>query len=303
MRSTFKTAAIAAISSGVLAGAIFASAQTAVMPSTVSSFCFTTNMKLGTTNAEVMKLQQVLNAKGFTVSTTGSGSVGMESNYFGAKTSSAVKKFQAANAVPATGNVFTLTRAALNADCNGTGVVTPTPTPTPTPVVSGPVSVALTATQPNNVIVAGSARAKLADFVFSGNGTLTNVKLMRNGVSDNSTLVNVYLYDAATGVRLTDSASALTDGTINFNNSYGLFTVAGSRTISVLADIASGVSGQSAGVSVISFTTIGNPTAVVSGVNGPSLPIGKADLATAYFSNTTSPAATTINAGSIGTTV
>ena len=292
MNSKFKTAAIAAITSGVLAGAMFASAQTTM---STGSYCFTQNMKLGTTNSEVLTLQQTLNAKGFTVSTTGVGSMGMETNYFGAKTQAAVKKFQAANGVINTGNVFSLTRAALNVNCAGS-VVNPT-TPTSTPVVSGPVSVSLAASQPNNVLVAGSVNGTVTNLNFVGNGTVTNVKLQRLGVSNNDTISNVYLYDTLTGARLTDAASVLTDGTVNFTSGYGIFTVAGSRAITVKVDIASaGTSGQSVGFAVTGYTTLGNPTAVVTGVNGPALPIGSATIATASLVSTTSVAAS-IDAG------
>lgn len=292
----FKKVAFATISTGLLAGAVFASAQTAP---TASCFNFTENMKLGSKSSQVLELQKTLNARGFTISTTGVGSTGMETNYFGAKTKAAAVKFQAANNIIQTGNVFALTRAALNVNCTtnpGTGTGTGTTT------TSGSVTVALAAAQPNNVLVAGSARAKIADLVFSGNGTVVGVKLSRAGVSDNNTLTNVYLYDAATGARLTDAASILTDGTVNFNNAYGMFTVAGSKTVSVMADIAASTSGQSVGVSLTGYTVSGASAAMVSGVNGPVLPIGSATLATANF-GTVTPANTSINAGTTGATV
>ncbi|MEN9389866.1 MAG: trimeric autotransporter adhesin [Candidatus Parcubacteria bacterium] len=290
MNFKLKTAAAAAISAGVLAGAIFASAQT------TACFQFTQNMKLGSSGAQVLELQKTLNAKGFTVSTTGVGSAGMETSYFGAKTKAAAIKYQAANGIIQTGNVFALTRAALNANC------TPTPGNNPPTTTSGSVTVALASVQPSNVVVSGAARAKLADLVFSGNGTVVSVKLMRTGVSNNTTLANVYLYDAATGVRLTDAASVLTDGTVTFNNAAGIFSVSGPKTISVLADIAPLVSGQSVGVNLIGYTVTGSAAAVVSGVNGPVLPVGSADLATAYFGSL-SPTTTSMNAGTTGATV
>jgi peptidoglycan hydrolase-like protein with peptidoglycan-binding domain len=290
MNFRLKTAAVAAISAGVLAAATFATAQT------TTCFQFTQNMKLGSSGAQVLELQKALNAKGFTIASTGVGSVGMETTYFGAKTKAAVIKYQAANNIINTGNVYALTRAALNANCTPSGNTGNTNTNT------GSLSVALASVQPSNVLVAGSARAKVADLVFSGNGSVVSVKLMRTGVSNNTTLSNVYLYDAATGVRLTDAASVLTDGTVTFNNAAGIFSVSGSKTVSVLADIASSVSGQSVGVNLIGYTVSGSAAAVVSGVNGPVLPVGTADLATAYF-GTTTPSVTSMNAGTTGATI
>ncbi|MDQ1281785.1 MAG: hypothetical protein QG630_136 [Patescibacteria group bacterium] len=291
MNFKLKTAVITAISMGAL---VVASAQT-----TPSCFQFTQNMKLGSSGAQVLQLQKSLNSMGFTIATAGVGSAGMETSYFGGLTKQAVMKYQAANGVINTGNVFGLTRAALNASCApGTG--TGNGNGNGTGSTSGPLSVSLSSMQPNTVLVSGSARAKLADLTFSGSGSVVSVKLMRTGVSNNSTLSNVYLYDAATGARLTDAASVLTDGTITFNSSMGIFSAP--RTVSVLADIAGSTSGQSVGVSLIGYTAYGSAAAIVSGVNGPNLSISSATLASASFGSVT-PSNTSINAGSSGSTV
>ena len=287
MNFKLKTAAIVAISMGAL---VVASAQT-------SNFQFTQNLKLGSTGAQVMQLQKTLNSTGYTVATAGVGSAGMETSYFGAATKRAVIKFQTANGIINTGNVFALTRAALNA-----GSVVVPPTGTTTPSTSGSLSVSLSASQPSTILVSGSARAKLADLVFSGNGSVVSVKLMRTGVSNNDTLTNVYLYDTATGVRLTDAASVLTDGTVTFNSASGIFMVSGSKTVSVMADVASSTGGQSVGVSVIGYTVYGSAAAMVSGVNGPVQTISQASLASGDF-GTVTPSATSINAGSSGSTI
>lgn len=295
MNFKFKTAAVAAISVGAI---VLASAQT----TSTSCFQFTQNMKLGSSGAQVLELQKSLNSMGFTVATTGAGSMGNESTYFGMLTKNAAIKYQTSVNLPAYGNVFAMTRAILNA-CGTGGTTGGTGTGTGTGTVnSGPVSVSLSSMQPSNVIVSGSARAKLADLVFSGNGSVVSVKLMRTGVSNNNTLTNVYLYDSSTGMRLTDAASVLTDGTVTFNSASGLFMVGGSKTVSVLADVASSTSGQTVGFSVIGYTVTGSAAAVVSGVNGPVLPIAAADLATAYFGSVT-PTTTNMNAGTTGGTV
>ncbi|MFO0743469.1 MAG: peptidoglycan-binding protein [Candidatus Paceibacterota bacterium] len=285
MNLKLKKVAIATISAGFVAGAVMASAQSAS-----TCFQFTQNMKLGSSGAQVLQLQKTLNAAGYTISTSGVGSAGMETTYFGAKTKAAVIKYQAANNIIQTGNVFALTRAALNANCTATTPTTPGNTTT-----SGAVSVALASVQPNNVLVAGSVNAALANLSFNGNGTVSSVKLQRLGVSNSDTLTNVYLYDTASGARLTDGASVLTDGTVSFNNGYGLFTVSGSKGITVRADIATSsngysTSGQSVGFALVGYTTVGNPAAVVSGVNGPALPIGSASVVSANITATSSVA-------------
>ncbi|PIW52719.1 MAG: hypothetical protein COW17_06630, partial [Sulfurimonas sp. CG12_big_fil_rev_8_21_14_0_65_36_1453] len=57
---------------------------------TTANAAITSTLKQGMSNSQVMELQQNLNGAGFTVSTTGAGSVGMETSYFGIKTKTAV---------------------------------------------------------------------------------------------------------------------------------------------------------------------------------------------------------------------
>ena len=66
-----------------------------------SAYTHMGTLKMGSTGSQVMELQKALNAKGFVVSSTGLGSAGNESTYFGAKTKAAVMAFQTAN--PSTG--------------------------------------------------------------------------------------------------------------------------------------------------------------------------------------------------------
>ena len=290
-----------------LAGIASASAALNV-PTQSCSYVFNKNTKLGSMDSEVMNLQKVLNAYPQTmISSTGAGSPGMETNYFGAKTKAAVIKFQELHkadvltpigATTGTGNVFSLTRAVLNQVCVGGSTTTSTTTPT----TSGSVTVSLAAVQPTNVLVAGQATAKIADVVFSGNGTVNTVKFMRTGISNNATLKNVYLYDGMT--RVAGPASATTDGSITFNSVSGLFTVAGTRTLSVRSDIETGTSGQSVGVALVSYTVAGSSAASLSLV-GNNLPIASVSLLTADFpsGNTSSPAAASVNAGVSGQTV
>jgi hypothetical protein len=157
----------------------------------------------------------------------------------------------------------------------------------------------LTAGQPNQVIVAGQAAAKLADFTFTGNGNVNMVKLMRTGISNNNTLSSVYLYDGAT--RLTDSASVLTDGSVTFNNLSGLFSVNGSRTITVRGDVTLGTSGQSVGTTLAGYTVAGSAASMVNLV-GNNQPVAQVTLATVALTGA-NVAAASINAGQVNTNV
>src|SRR5690349_15661057 len=65
----------------------------------VSGFVFTRDLTVGSTGQDVQMLQKFLNSKGFVIATTGAGSPGQESTYFGALTKSALAAYQAAKGI------------------------------------------------------------------------------------------------------------------------------------------------------------------------------------------------------------
>jgi len=111
----------------------------------VCPFTWTRDLNMGSTGADVMKLQQFLNANADTrVSASGVGSVGAETEYYGPATAAAVSKFQVmyrAEILTPLGlvNPSTFfgpsTRAKANAVCAVAPVEPVQPTePTPTPI-------------------------------------------------------------------------------------------------------------------------------------------------------------------------
>ena len=163
---------------------------------------------------------------------------------------------------------------------------------------SGPLSVSVSTDTPaSGYIIGGQATADLAHFVFSGSGTLNSVTLQRTGISDQNTLSNVYLYNGNT--RLTDGYSFNSTGSITMNN-LGIM-VNGSMVISVKADVATGSSASTLGITLTSFT---NGTTVVSAnVSGNQMYYGTGSLATTYLGTQTVTGSPTVNTGTTQFTV
>ncbi len=259
-------------------------------------YTFTRNHALGNSGGEVMWIQKFLNNHGAQVSATGAGSLGNESSYFGAKTKAAVAAFQAANGVsPAVGFWGPLTRAKANQLCAGAPVG---PGPVTPPITGNGLKVALAADNPTYAaLVQGQAIAELMKLTFSNPTaspiTVTNLAFKRIGVSSDSTLANVYLFNGAT--RITDSAG-VSNTLFNYNAPTGLFTVpAGSSvTISVRSDIAGSTNGQQVGVQLLSVSASGLlDSSVVLPITGSALLVSSATLATVDFADSTTPATNT----------
>ena len=116
-----------------------------------SAFNFTRDLTIGSTGEDVRALQRFLNARGFTVATTGAGSPGNESTRFGPRTQAALARFQTDNNIsPARGFFGPITRGTIMELTASTpishipiilpcapgfvGTLCIAPTPTPTPV-------------------------------------------------------------------------------------------------------------------------------------------------------------------------
>lgn len=307
-----------------------------------AGFQFNTNLKQTSTGNDVKYLQILLNSDAATkVATTGAGSPGNETTYFGPATKAAVIKFQQKYAsevlapyglTAGTGYFGVSSRTKANAILAGGGPVTTCPTeavacvtggynwvngacscqstcPTTavpcvtagynwvngvcscsgtTPPVVGGFSVALATTNPAaGTLIADQSAANLLEVLLT-NGTSSEVKvtaieLTRLGVSSDSTLSNIYLFEGAT--RLTD-ASVLSSKKVTFSNSNGVIVIPAnsSKTISVKSDILTGTAGQTVGISVsgvTASTTLGSTLPVNGNIHTIA---AAANLATLAFS-------------------
>ncbi len=190
-----------------------------------------------------------------------------------------------ANVVPANAADKAMTQTGVMA-ARMSGQLSPSWTTTPsTPgVVSGSVSASLSSNNPvSSTLVVNQGLANIAEFTFSGTGTVTGVALKRIGVSADTTLNNVYLFEGAT--RLTDGASVSSGSVVNFSNASGLFTVNGTKTISVKATMA-GTSGETVGLQLTSFT-VANGTPATVAISGNLHTMATATLAGFSFAAAT----------------
>ncbi len=274
-------------------GALVASAQTA------GCYQFTTLLKVGTTSEAVRQLQMVLNKNPQTalaVAAGANGSAGHETTYFGPATAAAVVKWQTANGIaPTAPQIGPMSRAKLNASC---GVVTTTPTPT-TPTQTGPVTAMLATDNPaSGTVILGQATADLMHVALTGSGTVTGMTFQRTGLSLNTDLTNVYLYQGAT--RITDAASVNSTGVISFTGMN--LMVNGSATISVRADIDGSASGSDVGVSLTGITTTSGTNTVTIAGNRMYIATGSGLLGTASVTMATA-STVNVNAGTLNYTV
>lgn len=249
-------------------------------------YTFTRSHQMGDTGGEVMWIQKFLNSHGAVISASGAGSVGNESTYFGAKTKAALAKWQAANGVsPAAGFWGPVTRAKVATVCAGA-----TPGVPGTPVTGNGLKVMLAADSPNNKsLVDGQAIGELAKFTFQNPTgseiSVTNLGFKRIGVSNDSTLTAVYLYNGA--VRITDSAG-LSNTMFNFNDANGIFKVpaGGTVTITVRANV-DGTSGEQIGVQLLSVAASSAlDSSVVLPISGGLQTLSSATLGTVAFTYT-----------------
>jgi hypothetical protein len=161
-------------------------------------------------------------------------------------------------------------------------------------VVNGSVSAMLSSDTPAagtlvsnglNATAAGQVGADIAHFTFSGSGTVTQVVVNRIGVSADTSVNNVYLYQGNN--RITDAGS-FSNGKVTFSNASGLFTVSGSMEIGVRIDVGNGtISGQTLGAQLASYT-VANGSPETTSISGNLFNIASvSNLATVQLSGTT----------------
>ncbi len=215
----------------------------------------------------------LVNQSGTVYLITPTGKMGIPSesvfNSWGYSFAKVVPSNAADNAVPMSSGImpaFTMGRLSPYDGVTGT-------TPLPS---TGNVSVSAASDMPAaNAVITNQAAADLAHFNFMGNGSVTAVTLKRVGISADSSLSNVYLYDG--NVRITDAVPVSGGSQVTFVDNAGLFTVNGSKNISVRADLAA-TAGETLGVQLVSAMT-GSTAVAGTPVSGNLMTVAAATLA------------------------
>ena len=248
--------------------------------SSVCPYTWSTNLNIGSTGTDVQMLQRFLNDNGFTIASSGAGSPGNETTYYGSLTAAALGQYQAANegsiltpiGLSAAGVPFPFgpaTRSHVNANCTSSGSSSGGGSSTPGPVGTG-LSVAA-ASQPQNALAPqGATRVPFTRITLTagtdGDVQVNGITVQRVGLGSNASFGGVILVDQ-------DGNQLGTAKTFNSNDQAtigGTFTIPSgqSRTFLVAGNMAASLAAQAGEAPAISVVAV-NTSAAVSG----SLPI------------------------------
>ncbi|MFA6272975.1 MAG: peptidoglycan-binding domain-containing protein [Candidatus Paceibacterota bacterium] len=169
-------------------------------------YTFTRNLTLGSTSVDVLNLQKVLNADGVNIATSGAGSPGYETSYFGPITKAGVVRFQNKYAseilapvglINGTGYVGPSTLAKLNS--MGSVVVVPPGTNPPPASVGTGLTVTAAAQPPAMLFPLSAARVPFTKVSFTagldGAVTINSLVVERGGPSQDSDISSIVLLD------------------------------------------------------------------------------------------------------------
>ena len=241
---------------------------------TTTGFTFTLNHSQGDSGGEVMEIQKFLNAQGNLVATTGAGSPGNETSFFGARTHAAVVAWQNANSAAVlapvgltAGTGFWGPSSRAHANSLGGVVVNPPTTP---PATGTGVTVSAAA-QPSNALAPQAAtRVPFTKFTVTNNSaaaqTVNNVTVKRTGLAQNAAFDGVVLLDQ-NGRQLGNSRVINSDDTVTVGEAVTI-QPGQSITFTVAANMKSSLTAYAGEVATFSVISV-NTSATVAG----SLPI------------------------------
>ena len=290
--------------------AVALAANVASAATTPCPFTWNTNLKVGSSGNDVLYLQQFLNADTATmIASSGVGSPGNESTFFGAKTKAAVVKFQekyfneilGPNGLSkGTGTVGVSTRATLNALCGGIHVSASSPIPSSSSSLAQaaaaasavPALTVSAADQPPPTLAVQSALyVPFTRFTLTAGAedvTVNSVTVERTGPSKNSAFDDLDILGDDGSVISTAYLHA--DSRTTFMDSF-VIPAGTSQTFTIVGDMNADLSDDAGEVAVIQINAI-DASVPVSGtlpIRGTpqsmnaTLPIGSASATLSYL--------------------
>ncbi|MFZ2949866.1 MAG: peptidoglycan-binding protein, partial [Desulfuromonadaceae bacterium] len=290
LRNNFAIAIVGLV--GIALVAMFVGVAFATVAN-ADTYNFARSLTVGSRGADVMQLQQMLNMSADTqIASSGAGSPGNETSYFGGLTRVAVGKWQAKMGISPTAGYFgPLSRAKANGTVTTT-TTTPGTTPSTIPATGGSLSVAAAVQPANGLFVQSAARAPFTKVTFtagSNDVTVSGITVERVGAAVDSVIAGVVLLDE-NGIQLGIAK------TLNSNHQTTVgdpFTVrAGtSRTMTIAANAAAvltNYAGQVVALQVDAVNTNGTVSGslpIVGAYNtvNASLSIGTAQMAVSSY--------------------
>ena len=243
-----------------------------------TGFTFSNNLSQGMTHPDVKQLQMVLNRMAETqVSSSGAGSPGQETSYFGARTKSAVMKFQAMKGIsPTSGFVGPLTRGVLNSMSGSTGSTGGTntggTTGGTTTVPSGTGLTVSAGSQPASTLaVTSAARVPFTRVVLTAGAsdvTVNSITVNRTGLAQNAVFSGVVLLDEQ-GLQLGNSKTINSNDQVLAGDPF-VVRAGTTKTVTIAGNMASSLSSYSG--QIVSLDVLAVNTANAVPVTG-SLPI------------------------------
>lgn len=243
-------------------------------PNVPATFRFDRNLTVGSRGMDVMYLQRILNAYPETqISSSGAGSPGQETQYFGPLTRTATVRFQEQFSTSillplgltrGTGFVGTSTRARLNSMISSNFPNIPGGQQPPVnggqqPPVNQELSISA-GTQPTaSLAPAGAARVPFTRFTLAAGSqsvTVNNLTIARTGFVNNAAFDGIVLLDQS-GLQVGTSRTLNANGQANFSESITI-PAGTSRTFTIAANMNQNLdayNGQIGGFSLISVGT------------------------------------------------
>ncbi len=239
---------------------------------TSSTACtFTRDLTLNVKGDDVKCLQKYLNGAGYPIATTGVGSTGNETTFFGSLTKTAVAKWQTANSVLPTAGYFGAKSRAKYTSLAGGGGTNPPP-----PVGTG-LAVTLAFDNPAAAsIPKGATAIPFLKVNISGSGTLDTLIFKRVGAGSTADF-------SSGGINLYDGESRLTSGkSLNSTDHTATFVnlalpISGTKTLLLTGNtLGSATAGDVNAFQLVSAA--GTPTPTGFPVTGNSMVIGGATV-------------------------